>query len=362
MQNQKPLILIVDDVPENIQVLLQILENEKYRFAIATNAADTFKSIDAEKPDLILLDIILPDISGYEICKQLKDDPATEDIPIIFLTVLDEMENVLKGFSLGAVDYVTKPFNEHEVLARVNTQLRLQQANHKLKELNKTKDKLFSVIAHEIRNPFSNIINFSEIMLENIDNSDKENLKKILTGIREDSLKSFEMLENLLMWSRSQLKSNIQINMQPILLKEVVDGVLAFNKDIIAKKNLTIKNSVARDTMIFADMNLTGTIVRNLISNAIKFTSDGEIDLYDKNTNDYVDFFVQDTGTGIPTENLDKIFDLNYFTTKGTSNESGTGLGLIITKEFIEQNNGTITVESKPGKGSIFKVKFLKVN
>ncbi len=362
MQNQKPLILIVDDVPENIQVLLQILENEKYRFAIATNAADAFKSIDAEKPDLVLLDIILPDISGYEICKKLKDDSETEDIPVIFLTVLDEMENVLKGFRLGAVDYVTKPFNEHEVLARVNTQLKLQQANRKLKELNKTKDKLFSVIAHEIRNPFANIINFSEILLENLDNSNKENLRNILMGIREDSLKSFEMLENLLMWSRSQLKSNIRVNMQPILLKEVVDGVLAFNKEIIEKKNLTIKNNVGDDVMIFADMNLTTTIVRNLISNAIKFTSDGEIDLYDKNANEYVEFFVKDTGTGILPENLDKIFDLNYFTTKGTLNERGTGLGLIITKEFIEQNNGTITVESQPGKGSVFMVKFLKVN
>lgn len=362
MSNRKPLILIVDDIPENIQVLLQIMENEKYRFAIATSADDAFKSIEAEKPDLVLLDIILPNVNGYEICRQLQENAATEDIPIIFLTVLDEMENVLKGFSLGAVDYITKPFNEHEVLARVNTQLKLQQANQKLRELNQTKDKLFSVIAHEIRNPFSNIINFSELMLENIDSYNKENLKNILSAIHVDALKSFEMLENLLMWSRSHLKSNLKVNMQPILLKEIVDGVVAFNKETIQKKNLNIVNDIDANTMIFADMNMTETIVRNLVSNAIKFTSNGDIQLFNKTTNEHVEFYIRDTGIGIADENLEAIFDLNYFTTKGTMNEGGTGLGLVITREFVEKNNGTITVESQPGEGTTFKVNFLKVN
>lgn len=362
MSSQKPLILIVDDIPENIQVLLQIMENEKYRFAIATNAGDAFKSIEAEKPALVLLDIILPNVNGYEICRQLQENPDTEDIPIIFLTVLDEMENVLKGFSMGAVDYITKPFNEYEVLARVNTQLKLQQANQKLRELNRTKDKLFSVIAHEIRNPFSNIINFSELMLENIDNYNKENLKSILSAIHVDALKSFEMLENLLMWSRSHLKSNLKVNMQPILLKEIVDGVVAFNKETIQKKKLNIVNEIDGDTMIFADITMTETIVRNLLSNAIKFTSNGNIQLFNKTTNEHIEFYVRDTGIGIAHENLEDIFDLNYFTTKGTLNESGTGLGLVITREFIEMNNGSISVESKPGEGTTFKVNFLKVN
>jgi signal transduction histidine kinase len=361
MDYRKPLVLIVDDVPENIQVLLQILEKEKYRFAIATNADEAFKSIYTEKPDLILLDIILPNINGYEICKQLKGASKTKDIPVVFLTVLDEMDDVLKGFDAGAVDYITKPFNEHEVLARVNTQLNLQQAHVRLKELNETKDKLFSIIAHEIRNPFSNIINFSELILENIDNYNKEKLKEVLRAVHIDALKSFDMLENLLMWSRSQLKDNLKVNMQPVLLNELVDEVLTFHKEALINKDLQVAKNIDISTMIFADINMAKTIIRNLISNAIKFTNQGEIRLTSDESDDQVLFQVQDTGMGIEEENLDNIFDLNYFTTKGTYEEAGSGLGLVITKEFVELNGGKISVDSKPGEGSNFTVSFHRV-
>lgn len=361
MNQHKPLVLIIDDVPENIQVLLQILERQDYRFAVATSAEEGLKSVESEKPDLILLDIILPDMSGYDVCRKLKQNPKTGEIPVIFLTVLDEIEDVLKGFSLGAVDYITKPINEFEVIARVNTQLKLREANAELKELNHTKDKLFSIIAHEIKNPFANIINFTELLMENIEDFNKEKFKDLLKGIHVDALRSFELLENLLMWSRSQLKDKIKVNMQPILLKEVVDQVVSFKKESIWKKELKLINDIESTTMVFADKNMTETIIRNLVSNAIKFTTKGEIRLFCDTTNDYVDFFIKDTGIGIREENLNKLFNLNYFTTKGTFNEAGTGLGLIISKEFIEQMNGTISVESKPNEGTTFTVQFLKV-
>lgn len=351
---KKPLILIIDDVPENIQVLLQILEKEKYRFAIATNGQEGFDAIEAEKPDLILLDIILPNMNGFEICKQLKENRKTKDIPIIFLTVLDETDDIIKGFNLGAVDYITKPFNEYEVIVRVKTQLNLRQAKLELQNMNQTKDRLFSIIAHELRNPFNNIINFLELIISNFDSYEKERIIQILTAVHSDGIRVSELLENLLYWSPSQ-RAKIEVKKQPFNLHENVMINFQLLSESASNKGIELINEVDKEIIGLADQNMISTVLRNIVSNAIKFTDGGSVRVKSKDGNDEIVVSVEDNGVGIAANKLDGIFDLNkHVSTKGTANEPGTGFGLVLSNDFIKSNGGKIWVESKVGKGTTF--------
>lgn len=154
-------ILIVDDVPKNIQMVANVLREEGYQMAFARSGDAALRHTETILFDLILLDIMMPEMNGYEVCEKLKQNPKTKEIPVIFLTAKTDTENVLKGFELGAVDYVTKPFNMSELLARVKTHLELREARQKLQELNATKDKFFSIIAHDLKNPFNALISGS---------------------------------------------------------------------------------------------------------------------------------------------------------------------------------------------------------
>ncbi len=360
MTEDKPLILIVDDVPENIQVLLQILEKEKYRFAIATNGQESFEAIGAEKPDLILLDIVLPNMNGYEICERIKKDPKTEDIPVIFLTVLDETDDIIKGFNLGAVDYITKPFNEYEVIARVKTQLKLRQTQVQLQNMNSTKDRLFSIIAHELRNPFNNIINFLDLVVSNFDQYGKDKIIQILEATHSDSIRVSELLENLLYWAQSQ-SEKIEVNKQLFNINETVKIIFHLLSENATSKGVKLFNEVNKKAVGYADQNMISTVIRNIISNAIKFTRDGSITVKSQEKGNEIIITVEDTGVGIEKDKLDFIFDLErHVSTKGTNNEPGTGFGLVLSKDFILSNGGKIWVESKVNEGTKFYFTILK--
>jgi len=171
-------VLIVDDVPKNIQLAGSILQKEGYHISFANNGETALNLTKTNDFDLILLDIMMPEMDGFEVCGQLKQKPETRDIPIIFLTAKTGTESTIKGFEIGAVDYVTKPFNEKELLARVRTHLELRDAQKNLREANATKDKFFSIIAHDLKNPFNALLGLSKLLLQNFDifDDDKKNI------------------------------------------------------------------------------------------------------------------------------------------------------------------------------------------
>jgi signal transduction histidine kinase len=350
-------ILIVDDIPNNIKVAANILQQQDYKLFFATTGKDALTTVRNTEFDLILLDVMMLEMDGFQVCEQLKQNPAAKDIPIIFLTAKTDTDSIIKGFDLGAVDYVTKPFNGKELFARVKTHLALRRAQHNLQEANATKDKFFSIIAHDLRSPFTALLGMTELLNEHVDSYSREEMKTSIQKLRESSSQVFALLENLLTWSRLQ-RGLIECSPEELSLYPLVRQIGFLFRSGAEQKHIQMQNLVPEDAVVYADRRMLDTVLRNLLSNAIKFTTaEGTVDISATAHSDRIVITVADTGTGITQEALDKIFriDAKYSKT-GTAGERGTGLGLILCKELVERNHGTLKGESVLGQGSAFTV------
>lgn len=231
----------------------------------------------------------------------------------------------------------------------------LNNTNRKLEELNNTKDKFFSIIAHDLKNPFNSILGFSEIIIEDIDELDKKTLTEYAQIINDAARGTNILLQNLLDWARTQT-GQLEVCKEKFNLTDIIEENIQLLSLSADKKGLKLSNNFDEQAIVYADKSMISTVIRNLISNAIKFTSEGEITLMIYRDENHFQISVSDTGKGISPEIQEKIFKMDSsFTTKGTSQESGTGLGLLLCKEFVERNDGTIWVKSEIEKGSSFQ-------
>ncbi len=356
------MILLVDDNLQNLKVLGNMLQETGYHLRFAKNGIQALEAVRKKKPDLILLDIMMPDLDGFEVCRQLKQNLQTHDIPIIFLTARVEQEDIIKGFELGAVDYVTKPFNHKELISRVRTHIELKAAREalvlkieELQQANITKEKLLSIISHDLVNLFNSLMNFSLLLTESEELS-VEQQNKYLLMISQSSNQGYHLLKNLLDWLRNQT-GKIQVIPVSVNLKWLIERNIEFLSSQAKNKNITLCSTVESATTVFADQNMLDTIIRNLLANAIKFTPNfGKVEITSQQQASMMELSVLDTGMGIKPEDIQRIFQGRYYTTTGTGNEKGTGIGLNLCKEFVEKNGGDIGVESEIGKGSRFYV------
>jgi signal transduction histidine kinase len=231
----------------------------------------------------------------------------------------------------------------------------IRENEQKLIKMSSAKDKMYSIIAHDLKSPFNSLIGFSSLLHENYDDFLENEKKQIIHLIQKSTEDLFTLLENLLEWARS---SSDGIKCKPVLkdLNLVIEHAMQLQERNAKEKNITLNNRVSKNTFVLADENMLQTIIRNLTSNAIKFTNAGGSVIYTSQSDKtMVKCTVKDTGTGISPEDIDNLFSIDSkFRKKGTSNENGTGLGLILVKEFVEKNNGKLTIESQPGKGSAF--------
>lgn len=390
-------ILVVDDFPTNLHLLEGILLEQGYDVRLAPDGAFALQFVQTQPPDLILLDVNMPEMDGYEVCRHIKTDPDTQSIPVLFISALDETEDKLKGFAAGGVDYITKPFQAEEVLARVNTHLtlhtlrrnleqevarrakaeeelyalndqlkianqRLEEANQQLQitnqelhNANASKDKFFSIIAHDLRSPFQGLLTLTELLSEQIELHSKDELKKKIDVLHDAAETVYALLTNLLTWSRLE-RGILDYTPGPIVLEMLFER----NKRLLlanaAQKDITLTTRVPKDICAIGDFNMIDTVVRNLLSNAVKFTtSDGSIDLSAHVAGDMVEIMVTDTGMGMHQDVLEKLFRIDVkYSKPGTAGEPGTGLGLILCKELVKKSGGSIRVESEVGKGSTF--------
>ncbi len=388
MQNRQK-VLIVDDKSANLYALEQVLQVlEEVELVKASNGNDALIAILNHDFALAILDVQMPDMDGYELAEFIRSEEKSKFLPVIFLSaVFSDEFHVFKGYRAGAVDFITKPFNpevllskveiflkldkqkkelndqnillEKEIFERKKIEQSLRESEQKLQELNSTKDKFFSILAHDLRNPFNTIMGFSELLLTQKQHITEDKADHFYKLINEASKSAYNLLSNLLEWSRAQTGtiSFIPFNFD---VSQVISESLKLLEGSAAKKGIKFISEVKVKTEIFADMNMITTILRNLISNAIKFTGEGgTIKILAHQVDEFVHLEINDTGVGIKEQDIQNLFKIDSNkSTLGTNNETGTGLGLILCKEFVERNGGKIWVEStlKLGSSFIFSV------
>ena len=405
--NQKARILIVDDTPSNIKILHDLLKG-LYSISVATSGADALDLIEKEAPDIILLDIMMPEMDGYEVCHRLKSSEVTAKIPVIFVTALDEMEDEEKGLKLGAVDYISKPISPPITLARIKNHLALKKVCDNLEEMiaERTQEleqayadlktsheqvvhqeKLASIgqlaagVAHEINNPTGYI------------SSNLSTLQRYLNKLDEfhqAEHEVFQLFDDAKIAELKQLKKSLKIDFiledTSDLVAECLEGSSRINKIVMGLKDFSrkdednVSNTNINDCLdntlnvVWNEIKYKATVQKeygdlpilkcypqqlsqvfmNLLVNAAHaIEQQGTITIKTWSENDSIWISIDDTGSGIKPENLDKIFEA-FFTTKEMG--KGTGLGMSIASEIIKKHKGEIKVESEVGQGTTFTI------
>lgn len=359
-------ILVVDDVMSNVLLLKVLLTNEKYNVITANNGCEALEQVKKEMPDLILLDVMMPDLNGFEVARKLKNDPEYHDIPIIFLTALNSTADIVKGFQVGGSDFITKPFNKEELIIRVTHQISLVAAKRiilqQTEELRRTimgRDKLYSVIAHDLRSPMGSIKMVLNMLILNLPvNTVEKEMVDMLNVANQTTEEVFTLLDNLLKWTKSQL-GKLKVVPQDFDIIGVVNGVVEVFNMVANLKNIKIKidkPESLKSLQVHADIDMVKTIIRNFVSNAIKFSdknSSIEIIIREEGSNAIIS--VKDQGCGIGEEDKPKLMHVDtHFSTFGTNNEEGSGLGLLLCQDFINKNDGKLWFDSQKGVGSTF--------
>lgn len=357
-------ILIVDDVMSNVLLLKILLTKETFQICTANNGTGCIEMAKSEKPDLILLDVMMPDISGFEAASILKKDEETKDIPIIFLTALNTPADLVKGFEVGANDFLTKPFNKEELLMRVRQQISLVDAkrtivkqNAELRATLMNRDKMYSVIAHDLRSPMASIRMVLNLVVASMSREQVgPELFELLDKANRESEEVHDLLDNLLKWTKSQT-NRINVVLQDLDLNDIIPGVVDIFDMVAATKKIKLDlHHTNEPLMVRADNDMLKTVVRNFLSNAIKFSpEDSTIEIIMSTEGDFAKVSVRDHGVGIAADRIDTIFHKGD-TTYGTGGEEGSGLGLQLCQDFARKNGGDVSVESVEGEGSTFSV------
>ena len=356
-------ILIVDDVVSNVLLLKILLSNEKFQVCTANCGNMCIEQAKSEKPDLILLDVMMPDISGFDTAVIMKKDPELKDIPIIFLTALNSPADLVKGFQVGASDFLSKPFNKEELLVRVMHQIALVDAKRTIERQNRellatinNRDKMYSVIAHDLRSPMASIRMVLNLAVAAISpDVVGQEIFDLIDKANKESEDVHDLLDNLLKWTKSQT-GRLSVVTQDLDLNDIIPGVVDIFEMIAATKKITLSYT-GSSVIVRADNDMLKTIVRNFMSNAIKFSPEGstiEISVTVPDA-DFAKISIRDHGVGIAADRIDSIFHKGE-TTYGTGGEEGSGLGLQLCQDFARKNGGDVMVESVEGEGSTFSV------
>jgi PAS domain S-box-containing protein len=513
---QDSTILLVDDNPETLAPLGEYLKIRGFSVCSVENGKQALDISQRNQPDIILLDVLMPGMTGFDVCRHLKMHDDTKDIPVVFMSALTETVDKITGFDVGGVDYITKPFEYEEVVARISAHLRLRylqkslqqnnarllrevdqrmqveqalreseqyarniiesslnmiiavdkdrqivefnkaaeeafgytrkevvgknvsilyadreeastigqtmieqtqsirevynkrkngevfpcllsastlrdtqgevigymgisrditelkraqaellaahnelkEKNEQLQELNVSKDKFFSIISHDLRGSFGTLLGFAQLITENIDDYSKDRVKAFVLRLRASAERLYALLENLLTWSRIQRRV-MKCLPKPINLAAIARENIELFAPQAEKKQIMLSNAIPQEMIVYADQSMVDTVIRNLVSNALKFTqAEGHVELSaTKHEADsrFIAISVSDTGIGIPEEMLPRLLRLDMqYKTIGTAGEQGSGLGLILCKELVEQHGGELWVTSEVDKGTTF--------
>lgn len=374
--NAPATILIVDDNPVNLRLLKLVIDSSTDYKPITVEDGNGVFSImertDAPLPDLILLDIMMPDMDGFEVARRLKSDERTRDIPILFITALGDVESKVEAFKNGGVDYISKPFNKDELIARVDAQIRVKMLNDELKEkngelqrlneelgrLNEQKNQLIGMAAHDLRNPLTVIMGVGDLLTMQVKDGLTEKQLRYLERMKTSSLYMLNLINNLLDVKMVESgKLNLDLNETDLI--SFVGQSVDLNNFLAEGKGITISfTHEGAIPELRVDQDKMEQVLNNILSNAVKY-SESESRVWVNLTTNLSDVVisVRDEGLGIPPEELETIFNaFKKGSIKPTAGEKGLGLGLAIVKKIVEGHCGSIRVESQLGTGTTFEV------
>ncbi len=389
MDENKLKILLVEDNPGDVYLIQELLKISGFHSAI-DRSASLAEAIDMSRKDnydVVLLDLGLPDSFGLETLRRFQ--LSRINAAIVVLTGLDDEETAINTVKEGAQDYLIKSnlsgdnitrairygiermklYRElaiaKEELQKLNEDLdqkvkartrELEIYAAELKELNATKDKFFGIIAHDLKNPLSSLIGASELLINYVNQLDKDNILNISMLLHGSAQQGYALLENLLEWSMTQT-GKLEFLPRKMILNEVITDTVSIFKTQATNKNVDLQSKINGILEADIDKNLISSVLRNLLSNAIKFTpKNGKVIIHAHRVHDHIEISVKDTGIGIPESIGNNIFRIDVkYTREGTEQEKGTGLGLLLCREFVERHGGKIWVDSKLGEGSEFK-------
>lgn len=359
-------ILVVDDKPENLDILITYLDTCGFTISVALNGKEAIELAIEFIPDIILLDVMMPGINGFETCCALKQNDKTKNIPVIFMTALSETIDKVRGFQVGGVDYITKPFHQEEVLARINAHLticqqqkKLEKHNLELLQLNQEKNEFLGIVSHDLKSPLTGILGFAQLLKHYKESFSEVEIKEFVEGVENNVKQMLDLIENLLDVNR------LETGRMTFSLGAIDLGVCTFEAlyryrlDAEAKKIRLRFDLPQEKHFVYADGRATRQILDNVISNAIKYSFKEKniyIDLVA--VDEYVRCQIRDEGQGLTAEDKELLFQkFTRLSAKPTGGEHSTGLGLSIVKKLVEAMNGYVWAESNgKNQGSTFTI------
>ncbi|MDY6992974.1 MAG: hybrid sensor histidine kinase/response regulator [Pseudomonadota bacterium] len=357
-QNQLAKILIVDDTINNIRVLGTILKREGYQINVAQNGKQALTIIEKVLPDLILLDVMMPEMDGFETCAYLKNNNETKEIPIIFLTAKTETENIVKGFELGAVDYITKPFQAAELIVRVQTHLELKFSRDMIQTINQEQKELLHILCHDLANPMNSIITVLNLMKSY---KDFKRMHELLLTSVHNGLEVISLVREM----RSLEEKTLTL--MPLNLTQAVKESIQVLNQRFVDKGIQIEIHMEDKLIVCAErVSLINSVLNNLLTNAIKFSyPQSTIQIQAHKTPEAIIFTVRDFGIGMPQSLVNDLFDIRKTTNRsGTQGERGTGFGMPLVKKFVTAYGASLKVSAQEPKqapedhGTIVEITF----
>lgn len=349
-------ILVVDDQETNVQVLGNMLGQLGFEIVPVTCGEDALKRLAARPADLVLLDVLMPGLDGFEVCRRIRAQPTLAEIPIIFLSAADDKSFIVRALEAGGVDYVTKPFNQAELVSRVRTHLALKQARDRLHNLAEDKDELLGILAHDLKNHLGGMQMSAQLLHDRASQLADNRLLKISSNILHASDQMFSFVKEFL--ANAAADRGLTIRLAPVSLTDAASSAVQRYAEAARRKTLTIHERYPADfPLVLADHAALDQVIDNLVSNAVKFSPAGKsIWLEIGAAGDRrAECRVRDEGPGCDEFDLANMFTrYRRLSARPTAGEPSTGLGLSIAKRHVDTMNGELGCESEQGRGATF--------